>query len=91
MPKAIVDPRELRSFAAVLTSTVGELRGRKSQVTHSFGDLHSHWRDKKYSEFDRLFTETMGRLEVFLNRSEEYTRYLRKKAEKAEQYLDGRY
>lgn len=91
MPKAIVDPRELRSFAAVLAETVGQLRGSKSQISHTFNDLHGHWRDKKYSEFDRLFTDTMGRLEVFLNSSELYARYLRKKAEKAEQYLDGRY
>ncbi|MCU1263949.1 MAG: WXG-repeat protein [Acidobacteria bacterium] len=91
MPKAIVDPRELRNFAAVLEETIGHLRGSKSQVSHSFNDLHAHWQDKKYSEFDRLFTETMGRLEVFLNSSELYSNYLRKKAEKAERYLGGGY
>jgi len=91
MPKAIVDPRELRSFAAVLTETVGHLRGSKSQTTSRFNDLHHHWQDKKYSEFERLFTDTMGRLEVFLNTSNLYAQYLRKKAEKAEQYLDGRF
>lgn len=91
MPKAIVDPRELRMFAAVLAETVGHLRGSKRQVTHGFSDLHDHWQDKKYSEFDRLFADTMQRLEVFLNSSELYAQYLRKKAEKAEQYLDGGY
>jgi hypothetical protein len=91
MPKAIVDPRELRSFAAALAQTVGNLRGSKAQLTHGFSDLHSHWQDKKYSEFDRLFTETMGRLEIFLNKTELYAFYLNKKAGKAEQYLDGRY
>jgi hypothetical protein len=91
MPKAIVDPRELRGFAAALAQTVENLRGTKSQITHGFRDLHSHWQDKKYSEFDRLFTETMGRLEDFLNKAELYALYLNKKAGKAEQYLDGRY
>jgi hypothetical protein len=91
MPKAIVDPRELRSFAAVLAETVGHVRGSKSQITHHFNELHSYWQDKKYSEFDRLFTDTMGRLEVFLNSSELYVRFLQKKAEKAEQYLSGGY
>jgi len=89
MPKAIVDPRELRTFAAVLAETVGHLRGSKSQVSHGFSDLHQHWRDKKYSDFERTFKDTMGRLEVFLNSAELYTQYLRKKAEKAERYLDG--
>jgi nitrate/nitrite-specific signal transduction histidine kinase len=91
MPKAIVDPRELRSFAAILSETVGQVRANRSQVVHSFTDLHGHWRDKKYSEFERMFNETMARLEDFANRSESYVKYLRKKAEKAEQYLDGRY
>lgn len=91
MPKAIVDPRELRTFAAILAETVGHLRGTKRQVTNGFNDLHSHWQDKKYSEFERLFTDTMARLEVFLNTSELYAQYLRKKAEKAEQYLEGGY
>jgi hypothetical protein len=91
MPKAIVDPRDLRTFAAVLGETVGHLRGSKREVSHGFSDLRAHWQDKKYSEFERLFTDTMGRLEVFLNTAELYAQYLRKKAEKAERYLEGGY
>jgi hypothetical protein len=91
MPKVIVDPRELRTFAAVLSETISHLRGSKSQVTHSFSDLHGHWKDKKYSEFERVFADSMSRLEVFLRSSEVYVQYLKKKAEKAEIFLSGGY
>lgn len=91
MPKAIVSPRELQNFAAILADTIGRVRTSKSEMVHNFDDLHGYWRDKKYSEFDRLFKETMARLESFVNISELYVEYLRKKAAKAERYLDGRY
>jgi len=53
--------------------------------------LHDHWRDEKYARFREVFTTTMNRLEPFLRRSEEYVRYLNRKAEKLEEYLRHRY
>ena len=91
MPKAIVDPHELRNFAATLSATVEHLRGKQSQVSQSFSSLHDHWRDKKYTDFNRVFADSMGQLNMFLNSADQYAGYLRKKAEKAERYLDGAY
>jgi hypothetical protein len=88
MPRAIVDPRELRRFSALLMETVGRLRNSKSVVTHDFNDLRSVWKDKKYGQFERVFGETMGRMDVFLKSAEMYAQYLNHKARLAERYFD---
>jgi uncharacterized protein YukE len=88
MPRAIVDPRELRRFAALLLETSGHLKNSKSAVTNSFGDLHSVWKDKKYAQFERVFADTMSRMELFLKAAEMYANYLNKKAALAERYFD---
>jgi hypothetical protein len=88
VPRAIVDPKEVRRFAALLTQTVGHLRNSKSSVSRDFNELHSVWKDKKYVEFERVFLDTMGHLELFLKSSEMYAQYLNKKAGLAERYLD---
>jgi hypothetical protein len=88
MPRAIVDPREVRRFAALLLETAGHLQNSKSVVTGDFTELQAVWKDKKYAQFDRVFSETMGHLEVFLKNSERYAQYLNKKAGLAERYFD---
>lgn len=88
MPRAIVDPKELRRFSALLMETVGHLRNSKSVVTHDFNDLKAVWKDKKYGQFERVFADTMGRMEVFLRSTEMYAQYLSKKAGLAERYFD---
>jgi hypothetical protein len=88
MPRAIVDPRELRRFAALLVETSGQLKSSKSTVTNSFADLHSVWKDKKYAQFERVFADTMSRMELFLKSAEMYAQYLNKKAGLAERYFD---
>ena len=88
MPRAIVDPRELRRFAALLLETSGHLKNSKSAVTNLFDDLHSVWKDKKYAQFERVFAETIGRMDLFLKSAEMYAHYLNKKAALAERYFD---
>jgi hypothetical protein len=88
MPSAIVDPREVRRFAALMLETVGHLRNSKSSVSRDFSDLQAVWKDKKYTQFERVFQDTMGRLELFLKSSEMYAQYLNKKAGLAERYLE---
>lgn len=88
MPRAIIDPREVRRFAALLLETVGHLRNSKSAIEGDFSALQAVWKDKKYAQFERVFADTMGRLEVFLRSSEMYSQYLNKKAGLAERYFD---
>jgi len=91
MPRAIADPEEIRNFARFLLQNTAKLRTLKAEVTSGFNSLHDHWRDEKYARFQEVFTTTMNRLEPFLRRSEEYVRYLNRKAEKLEEYLRHRY
>lgn len=88
MPRAIVDPREVRRFAALLLQSAGHLQNSKSAVASDFSELHAVWTDKKYAEFEKVFADTMGRLQVFLESSEKYAQYLNKKAGLAERYFD---
>lgn len=91
MPKAIVDPAELHRFATALGAIVGILRERRNAVNGEFKALHEAWRDKKYEQFERSFSEMIVRFDRFTHESERYARYLRGKARKAEEYLQGDY
>jgi hypothetical protein len=91
MSVAIIDPDDVRTFAAKLMEMAGYLHNRKTQVKSSFSDLHEVWRDQQYSQFDRIFSESVTRLDQFLRYSEIYAEYLKKKAGKADIYLGGRY
>lgn len=91
MPKAIVDPAELHRFAASLQVIVAMLRDRRNAVNGEFKALHEAWRDKKYEQFERSFSEMIVRFDRFTDESESYAKYLRGKARKAEEYLQGGY
>ena len=91
MPRVIVDPSELRQFALALEHAIEQIRSRKSALASSFNDLHGYWKDKKETEFEELFKETMSRLESFLKRSEDLAVFLRRKAKLGDGYLKGGY
>lgn len=88
MPRAIVDPRELRRFAALLSETEGHLRNSKYVVSKDFSELQTVWKDKKYGQFSKLFEETMDHLDRFLKAADSYSQYLNHKARLAERYFD---
>jgi uncharacterized protein YukE len=91
MPQAIVDPDEVRRFAATLQEMSAYLHDRKTHVKSSFSNLRDVWRDQKYTQFDRVFSESVTRLDQFLRYAEMYADYLKKKAQKADRYLEGSY
>jgi hypothetical protein len=91
MSKAIVDPEDVRVFASSLLEMASRLQDGKAHVRSRFGALKGVWRDRKYGQFDQVFSETMTRMEQFLRYSELYAQYLKKKAEKAEVYQRARY
>lgn len=88
MPKVIADPEHLRDFAAKLDHAVAEVRSRKTGISSSLNDLHHIWRDKKYSDFERVFKDTMTRLDSFFNRSEEFSKELKRQATHLRNYLE---
>jgi hypothetical protein len=90
MSQAIVDPKEVRRFAAHLRQFNAELRDR-------LGALHSHllslgdtWRDQEHHKFIEQFEETMRVLAAFLEVSDQHIPFLLRKAERAEEYLQQR-
>lgn len=91
MPRVIVDPSELRNFAAALDHAIEQIRANKSGISRSFNDLHDYWKDKKETQFEQSFKHTMARLESFLRRSEDLAGYLRHKAKLGDGYLEGGY
>ena len=90
MAKAIVDPEELRRFAAYLEQSSGEVRGQKTAMLAAFARLHETWRDDKYARFDSSFSEAMKMLEAYLRQSEQYANFCKQKAARAQRYLDNR-
>ena len=88
MTRAIVDPREVRRFSALLSETAASLQSGKSDVTSHFNELKAIWKDTKYGRFETTFVDTMSRLQVFIKTAESYAHYLNKKAGLAERYFD---
>jgi uncharacterized protein YukE len=91
MPDVRLTPNQLRNFANRLDQTATAIRDRKSDTDRKFHDLHSTWRDDKYSQFEKIFTETEKQLDEFLRRAAEFSRHLRNVAAKADKYREHRY
>lgn len=91
MAKAIASPEEIRRFAHALLQHVNRLRDAQGKIRGQFDDLHDHWRDTKYERFRDIFTHSMSHLGTFLQRTEAYSQFLHRKAEKLEEYLRHRY
>ncbi|MGA4578520.1 hypothetical protein [Limisphaera sp. VF-2] len=89
--KAIADPDEIRKFAASLEARAEGVRQRQTAMINSFHSLREVWRDEKYLRFERVLSHTITRLTLFYHRADAYARYLRKKAEFLDRYLDRRY
>jgi NAD(P)-dependent dehydrogenase (short-subunit alcohol dehydrogenase family) len=90
MSKAVVDPNELRRFAADLKKFNGDVQGQMSKLGAALGTLQQTWRDQEQAKFAEEFEETMRSLQRFLKSSEVYVPFLLRKAERIEDYLNQR-
>jgi hypothetical protein len=90
MPRAEVDPEQLRRFASYLEQTTAAIRDQKGSTLIGFARLNETWKDEKFVRFERTFTESMQQLELYLRRAEQYSEFLKKKAARAQKYLDQR-
>lgn len=91
MPKAIVDPEELRRFSVCLDDLAGKVRNRKSTLNSKFRNLKSVWQDEKYHQFARLYEETTSNIERFCVNTEQLAQYLREKQKPLRRYQENRY
>lgn len=90
MSQAIIDPEEVRRFAAELKRFNGDLRERTASLMARFTALGDTWQDQEQEKFSGEFVQLMKTLKAFLELSERHTPYLLRKAERIQQYLDQR-
>ena len=90
MSQAIVDPDELRKFAANLTRYNELVADATRSLQSQFNQLGDTWRDQEHDKFQQEFEDTMKVLEHFLENSGLYLPYLLRKAERIEEYLTQR-
>jgi uncharacterized protein YukE len=88
MAQAIMDPEEVRRFAAELKRFNDDMQTRAASLQGRFAALGSTWQDQDHEKFAEEFTTTMKVLRKFIEISEKHTPYLLRKAQRIEQYLD---
>lgn len=86
MAQVIVDPVELRRFAANLKDFNKILKDNTTRLQGRFNRLGETWRDQEHARFTAEFTQTMKVLRRFIAVSEQHIPLLLKKAEKVEEY-----
>jgi uncharacterized protein YukE len=90
MSKAIVNPEELRRFAADLRRFNNELKGDITGIHHRFIKLSETWQDQEQAKFAELFEQMMRMLAKFADAADKQAPLLLRKAEKIQEYLDQR-
>lgn len=90
MPQAIVDPDELRRFAASLKKFNADVRDRMTALNGQLIGLGKSWRDQENKKFAEEFEQHMRAIAHFMEATEEYIPFLVRKAEMIEQYLQQR-
>lgn len=90
MPQAIVDPEELRRFAANLKKFNTDVQERITALTGQLLSLGRTWRDQENKKFSDDFEQQMKVIVHFIETTKEYIPFLLRKAESVEQYLQQR-
>lgn len=87
MAQAIVDPEQLRQFAAMLKRYSQQVRESTSALQQAQARLGESWRDQEHHKFAEEFEEQFKLVHKLLEASDRHVPYLLKKAEIIEQYL----
>lgn len=87
MAQAIVDPEQLRQFAAMLKRYSQQVRESTAALTQAQARLADSWRDQEHRKFADEFEEQVKLVSQLLESTEQHIPYLLKKAEIIEQYL----
>ena len=90
MPRAIVDPADVRRFAQGLKHFNTELAHQLAVIQGQFGALGDTWRDQEHEKFAREFSETVQVLNRFMEAANTHVPFLLRKAERIEEYLNQR-
>ena len=87
MPQAVVDPEELRRFAARLKKFNSDLQNQTSVLANQLASLGATWRDQEHQKFVEQFEQHMKVIARFTQATNDYVPYLIRKAEHVEDYL----
>ena len=87
MPQAIVDPDDLREFAANLKRYNELIVDATANLQSQFAQLGDTWRDQEQVKFANEFEQTVRVIGQFHQASEEHIPFLLRKAEEIDQYL----
>jgi len=90
MPKAYVNPEELRRFAMELKRFNNDLKGEITAIHHRFTKLGETWQDQEHARFAETFDQMVRTLAKFADAAEKHIPFLLRKAERIQEYLDQR-
>ena len=90
MSRAVVEPAELRKFAQHLRRMSEDTKRQLSLTQQQLLNLGSTWRDQEHEKFVQEFQQQLQTLGTFMQSTDEYVRFLLRKAERAEEYLQQR-
>ncbi|MDH7599929.1 MAG: WXG100 family type VII secretion target [Sedimentisphaerales bacterium] len=90
MARANVDPAELRRFARDLSRFNSELSALLNGLHARSAALEKVWNDQEQRRFMQEFEQATKVLTRFLQTSDQYVRFLIKKAGHIEDYLEQR-
>lgn len=90
MARAVVDPEELRRFAADLKRFNNDLKGEISSLHHRFTKLGETWQDQEQAKFAEIFDQLIRTLAKFADSADKHVPFLLRKAERIKEYLDQR-
>jgi uncharacterized protein YukE len=90
MAKAIIDPGEVRKFAADLQRFTTTMEEQMNALMARHRSLGQTWKDQEHRKFSEEFEHSMRSLGRFREVVNEHVPFLKKKAQRAEDYLNQR-
>lgn len=76
MAQIIVNPDELRRFAATLEQYVANIDEETGRISTAFNVLGETWKDDKHAQFENDFSELQAQIAAFKNKAADYAPYL---------------
>jgi uncharacterized protein YukE len=90
MSQAIVNPEELRRFAARLKQFNNEMIAQLTTLHGQLAGLSQTWRDREHDKFVEQFEQTLQVVKRFTESTNQHIPFLLRKAERIEEYLQQR-
>lgn len=87
MAQVVIEPEQVKRFADELQRFSNELQNRLSSLQANFAALGESWQDQEHAKFSEEFKETVKTLKKFVELSNQHVPYLRRKAQRIEEYL----